>query len=175
MVAEAFSQPEITYTANPPTPPALEPVVEAAIEPSPELSLVFGSAADRFVVPALRVDDESVTPAVATIVSPPRPARPSSPPPVPADDDALIRRSIERFRVVYNARLDARTAARRAGVVGDVDRRAVMTIAVNRPSVSLRVLTQISWPRPPARVEEKFSSVPSNDSLGARFLSASRE
>lgn len=35
MIAEVFPQPEVTYTANPPT-PALEPAAEAAVEPAPE-------------------------------------------------------------------------------------------------------------------------------------------
>jgi sortase A len=76
---------------------------------------VLGSAPDRFVVRARRVDDESVTPAVATVVTPPQQPKAWSPPPAAADDEGLIRESIERFRVIYNGRLDARNELRAGG------------------------------------------------------------
>jgi sortase A len=76
---------------------------------------VLGSAPDRFVVRARRVDDESAIPAVATIVTPRQQPKAVSLPPAAADDESLIRESIERFRVVYNGRLRARNELRADG------------------------------------------------------------
>lgn len=75
---------------------------------------VLGNAPDRFVVRARRVDDV-VTPAVASAVAAPHAPKVLASPAAPASDDALIRESIERFRVVYNGRLGARNDVRPEG------------------------------------------------------------
>jgi sortase A len=86
---------------------------------------VLGDAPDRFVVRATRAPVPIVEPATAVAVVPPEPEpaeplQPARPAPVrdgrpsgaaaavtalAADDDTLVRRLIERFRVSYNARL----------------------------------------------------------------------
>jgi sortase A len=78
---------------------------------------VFGNAPDRFIVRAARVGEPA---AASSAVPTPQPRESSRAPSVydaaatsgvvidarpPADDQALVRQAIERFRVTYNARL----------------------------------------------------------------------
>ena len=87
---------------------------------------VFGNAPDRFIVRAARV----VEPAAAMASLPaPLPLEPTPVPaadqsaairgvtdaPMPADDEALVRLTIERFRLTYNARLLAHADDRANG------------------------------------------------------------
>jgi sortase A len=77
---------------------------------------VLGPAPDRFVVRAIRVGETGSAPVATSTFTPPvsLPApviqhAVSAPPPrarpAAADDEALVRRAIERFRAVYNGRL----------------------------------------------------------------------
>jgi hypothetical protein len=66
MIAEVFPQPEVTYTANPPT-PALEPAAEAAVEPAPEPVAEHAEvAAPEAVVDAAPAPEAEQLPRTAT-------------------------------------------------------------------------------------------------------------
>ena len=77
---------------------------------------VLGNARDRFIVRAARIDETAA--AMASLPAPP-PLEPTPMPsahqsttiravidaPMPADDEALVRQTIEQFRLTYNGRL----------------------------------------------------------------------
>jgi LPXTG-site transpeptidase (sortase) family protein len=110
----------------------------SVLSPTPEAMLTLvtcypfvfvGHAPDRFIVRATRDDSSSSAPSRSAAVVPEplhrsapgehgrsrlrQPTAPGST--VPVDNDQLVRQTIERFRVIYNARVISRDEAGQAG------------------------------------------------------------